>query len=255
MRRAASLRQLFLTGLVLSLAGANALEAQKKGGPGTEPQHWPCQITLRDAVDALGNPVDGILSDGRGTYVNGEDGGLVRCNVVQAPNSGHDGWLEVFIEGTSVRHMRFPAQQAQTAYRKAGYSAFENRGSFEVKFIRDANLVGQTYLRPFRAYVNDRQFSKQARLTGDSFAPDPIDRWSADFRGTSSVFVVPIDDCTWQVTSNPTYPITEGERANFPRVLRLTEAEKNGAPYASADFVMSFSATVRIIGVKPGCGL
>lgn len=253
MRRTAVVQRLLLTGVILSLAGTGTLDAQKKKKPGTEPQNWPCQITLRDAVDTLGNPVDGISSDGRGTYVNGEDGGRVRCNVLQAPNSGHDGWLEVFIDAGSIRYMNLPAQQAQTAYTKTGYTTFENRGSFEVKDIRDANVAGQTYLQPFRAYVNNAQFSKQARLVGDSFAPDPVDRWSTDSRGTSSVFVVPIDDCTWQVTSNPTSPITEGERADFPRVLRLTEAQKNGVPYRAADFVLAFSATVRILGVKPGC--
>jgi hypothetical protein len=75
-----------------------------------------------------------------------------------------------------------------------------------------------------------------------------------DLRGTSSVFVLPLDSCSWQVTSDPSHPITSGEGAQFPRVVALMEAEKSGKAFRSADFAMAFSATVRIIGVKPGCG-
>jgi hypothetical protein len=234
--------------------GTMPVVAQKKPKP-PEPESWPCQLTLRDAVDASGNPVDAINSDGQGTYVHGEDGGRVSCRIVHAPGTAHDGWLASFIDATSVRYMNFPGQSAHTSYTRSGYNTFENRGSFEVKFIRDATIVGQTYLKAFRAYVSGPQFTSQARLMGDSFALAPADRFAIDLRGTSSLFVVPLDDCTWQVTSNPTYPITAGEGASLPRQIGLIEyAKGNTGYYRAADFVLSFSATVRVIGVKPGCG-
>ena len=255
MSRTARVTGRVLAGVALMVIGASPLVAQKKPKP-PEPQSWPCQLTLRDAVDASGNPVDAINSDGQGSYVHGQDGGRVTCTIVDAPGTAHNGWLSSFIDATSVRYMNFPGQSAYTAYTRSGYSAFENRGSFEVKFIKDATIVGQTYLKAFRAYVFGPQFSYQARLMGDSFAPAPADRHAIDLRGTSSLFVVPLDDCTWQVTSNPTYSITAGEGASFPRQTSLIEyANGKTGYYRAADFVLSFSATVRVIGVKPGCGV
>ncbi len=227
--------------------------AQKKP-PKDEPTPWPCQLTLRDAVDEFGNPVDAIQSDGQGSYINGQDGGRVRCHIVQAPINAHDGWLSVWIDAGSTRYVNFPAQTAYAGYTKNGYNTFQNRGSFEVKYIRDATIVGQTYLKAFRAYVNDPQFGRDTgEIGGDSFAGVP-ESWQPELRGTSSVFVVPLDDCTWQITSNPSYPLTEGEGASSPRVARLTERGRGGKFVKAADFVFPFSATARIIGGKPGCG-
>ena len=78
-------------------------------------------------------------------------------------------------------------------------------------------------------------------------------KFTADERGTSSVFVGPIDNCPWQITSDPEAPLTTGEGAAYPRVLRLLEEAKGGGTRAAADFTLAFSATDRVIGVKPGC--
>jgi hypothetical protein len=237
---------------VIAVVGIGWPLAAQKGGGKAVPQDWPCQLTLRDAVDVAGNPVDSIVSDGWGSYVNGQDGNRVRCTIVNAPGTSVDGWLLMFIDADSTRYMTFPAKQAQNAYTRSGYSTFQNRGSFDVNMIRTADVIGQSYLRPYRAYVESSQFGR-IRLFGDSFAVAPPDRFTPDLRGTSSVFVARIDACTWQVTADPISPITAGEGAQSPRILALIEAVKN-TPLRSADFSMAFSATVRIIGVKPGCG-
>jgi hypothetical protein len=234
---------------IAALAGSTGAAQKTK----TDTDSWPCQLTLRDGVDEAGSPVDAIMSDGRGTYVNGEDANRVRCKIAYAPGTAHDGWLEMFIDAGSGRYMTFPGQQARNAYTRSGYMTFANRGSFEVKDIRTADGIGQTYLRAFRAYVEDAQFGGRIRLMGDSFAAAPPDRFTPDLRGTSSVSSMRFDDCTWQVTSDPSSPLGAGEGAQFPRVLALIEAARNGSPIRSADFTLPFSATVRIIGVKPGC--
>jgi hypothetical protein len=251
-------RPLLIQGLVVltcltAISGAPA--SAQKGGPNKPAtQSWPCQLTLRDAMDEFGNPVDAIMSDGQGSYVNGQDGNRVSCTIAHAPGTGHDGWLEMFIDSGSVRSMTFPGRDPQTAYTRGGYNTFANQGSFEVKVIKTADVIGQTYLRAFRAYVNNVQFAGQARFSGNSFALAPIDRFAEDLRGTSSVFVTVIDACTWQVTSDPERALTPGETAVYPRVLELVETKKSGSPIRAADFSMPFSATVRVIGVKPGCG-
>jgi hypothetical protein len=252
LRRKLSALTLFAVCIVF--AGASASMYAQKGGPNKpDTLSWPCQLTLRDGVDESGNPTDAILSDGQGSYVNGQDGTRVKCKIAYAPGTAHDGWLEMFIDADSVRYMTFPGRAAQQAYTKTGYSTFVNRGSFEVKVIRTADVIGATYLRPFRAYVTNPQFAGKARFVGDSFLIGP--NASGEYlEGTSSVFVTVVDACTWQVTSDPAQPITAGESSAYPRVLKLFETKKNGSPVPAADFLMPFPATVRIIGVKPGCG-
>lgn len=239
----------FLIGMCVTAALPAA--AQKKP-PKPEPEYWPCQLTLRDAVDQTGNLTDAIASDGQGSYVHGQDGGRVGCRIPIAPGTALDGWLTMWIDATSARYMNYPAQVAAAAYTRQGYAAFQNRGTFDVKSIRDASIIGQTYLMPFRSYVYSSGFN--ARLMGDSFAPAPADRFALDLRGTSSVFVVPIDNCTWQITSDPVAPLSGGEGATSPRVLRSIESGKGGTWTGTADFTLPFSATVRVIGVKQGCG-
>jgi hypothetical protein len=256
MRASLSIRSLVVATVVAAVLTPLPLAAQKKpggGGPSTEPAHWPCQLTFRDAVDTTGAPVDAIYSDGLGTYIHGQDGNRVRCEIVQAPNSAHDGWLHFTIDAASARYMNFAAREAYVAYTRSGFDAFQNRGTFDVKYIRDATIVGATYLRAYRSYMNDPQFTAGTRLAGDSFAGKPADKFSPDFRGTSSLFVIPLDECTWQVTSNPDHPLLPGEGATLPRVLRVIE-QRGSSTWASADVVSAFSATVRVIGVKPGCG-
>ena len=104
-----------------------------------------------------------------------------------------------------------------------------------------------------RAYMEDAQFGGRIRLMGDSFATAPADKFTPDLRGTTSVFAYRADDCTWQVTSNPSYPIIQGEGAQLPRVFALIEPGRGGSVVRTADVVMPFAATVRVIGVKPGC--
>ena len=248
--RKPSVPVLFLVWIAIVILGASA--SAQRGGPKPDIQSWPCQLTLRDGMDESGNPVDAILSDGQGSYVNGQDGGRVKCKIAYAPGTAHDGWLEMFIDTNSVRYMTFPGRDAQRVYTTTGYSTFFNRGSFEVKVIKTADVVGATYLRPFRAYVDTPQFAGKARFTGDSFLIGPNSSGEV-LTGTSSVFVTVIDGCTWQVTSEPSLPLTSGETAVSPRVLRLFETKKNGSPVPAADFLMPFSGTVRVIGVKPGC--
>ena len=81
---------------------------------------------------------------------------------------------------------------------------------------------------------------------------------------TSSVFVQPIDQCSWQVTSYTTeepallYTSSSREQADTqtsPRVMRITEGAFDMVHQASlrGDFPMPFGATVTIIANKPGC--
>jgi len=240
-------------GIIVAM-GASAA-AQKPGGPKPDTQSWPCQLTLRDAVDEFGTPVDAIMSDGQGTYVNGQEGNRVRCKIAYAPGTAHDGWLEMFIDVGSVRYMRFPGRQAQNVYTRTGYTTFDNQGSFEVKDIKSAGVVGGTYLRAFRAYMEHAQFGGRIRLMGDSFATAPPDRFTPDLRGTTSVSAYRADDCTWHVTSDPGSPITQGEGAQLPRVFALIEAGKGTSIVRTADVTMPFAAIVRVIGVKAGCAV
>ena len=155
---------------------------------------WPCQVTLRDSAG------DKILSDNTGTYVNGVGG--VDCTVASDPASTHYGWLALRFGNRSARWLSFPGQALDVDGR-AGYDGFISRGTLEVKglaqFVVWNGDPSYVDILPFRANVSDRQFAASTgQFSGDSnFTGEPFST------GSSSVFVRPLDDCNWDVWSDP----------------------------------------------------
>src|SRR4029077_14373912 len=124
------------------------------------------------------------------------------------------------------------------------YESFDNNGTFEVVGLAKVgwNPADPTArdVMPFRAYLR-RTYSVQplpdlpfvdglATVYGDSNLNGSSTVGAAD--PTSSVFVQPIDQCSWQVTSYTTeepgllYTSSPREQADTqtnPRVMRITE--------------------------------
>jgi hypothetical protein len=110
---------------------------------------------------------------------------------------------------------------------------------------------------PFRLQIGASAFQNSfGRINGDS-----------NFTGgegsdtTSSVFVQPLDACSWQITSYTNeepflFTGVFGERSStrtMPRVMRIEQ----GLPHSSVigEFPMPFQATITVLGNKPGCPL
>ena len=216
--------------------------------------NWRCRVTLRDASG------DKIQSDGAGSYVDGLGG--VTCYIVNEPGVAHDRWLFLSLPSSGKRGPeRFFRYIGQT-FEGASYPSFSNWGTFEVKGLAKVawNPTGPSPrdVMPFRAYIMHPQLpfaDGYALLSGDSNIVG-----SFGFDGTSSVFVQPIDACSWQVTCYTTeepdlFIGTSGERATrtTPRLMRLTQGSRN--PANVGDFPMAFQATVAITANKPGCPL
>ena len=174
-----------------------------KPGPILDPEDWACSIQLRDA------PGDTITSDGGGAYVHGTGG--VTCRI---DRTRHYNWLYVQIAASSARFMLFPGQAAASG----SYVTFQNRapGTFEVKGLADVAWTGVAYadVMPFRALAASSQFAKGIGLVdGDSNFTG-----ASASSGTSSVFVEPLDACSWRITSytvedTSALMVTSGERA------------------------------------------
>lgn len=254
----------------LTLTTAMVVGGSSDGWAGQKPDptpNWRCQIVFRDAAgDAIKSDTTPGSSSWPKPYRDGVDG--VTCYVV---NDGHhDRWLYMIIEGSrrspSPRFLQFIGQEyPQEAGGNASYSTFRNgsTGSFEVKGLANVewNPADPTRrdVMPFRALLSDTQFPYGARMDGDSNTVG-----SYGFEPTSSVFVQPLDECSWQVTSYTTeepelFIGAFGERLytrTSPRVMRITKnTGKNLPQVVVGDFPMAFQATISIIGNKPGCPL
>jgi hypothetical protein len=223
--------------MVVLVSGAPAAA----GKPDPTPD-WRCRVTLRDAG------LDTVKSDGAGAYVDGAGG--VTCYIVNEPGATHDRWLFLSITGTKrtppTRFMQYVGQ----AFEGRSYPSFRNHGTFEVKGLAKVPWTSPASARdvmPFRSYLRhpDLPFADGlGTFNGDS---NIIGTFGYD--GTSSVFVQPIDACSWQVTSYTTeepdpFVGVSGERMTrtTPRTMRLEEGGQSG------DFPMAFQATVTKLG-------
>ena len=241
---------LALTAAVM-LGDASAAWARQKADPTPDLR---CRVVFRDAGG------DKIQSDLGGTYTDGVGG--VTCYVVNEPGATHDRWLFMSITGTRrTAPTRFVQFRGQT-FEGASYSDFANHGTFEVKGLASIawNPAPPTSrdVMPFRAYLRHPELPFAQGLgtvNGDS-----------NFTGgdpsypTSSVFVQPIDACSWQITSYTTeepnlFVSSFGERAGTrttPRVMRISEGSNKQAGTVG-DFPMPFQATVTITSNTGNC--
>jgi hypothetical protein len=250
--------------LAALVAPAGRLAAQK---PSTDP-NWRCQVVLRDAAgDAIRSDTTPGSASWPKPYRDGVEG--VTCYIIDAPGASHDRWLYMTIESTrrrpSSRFVQFVGQvYPQIAGGTATYESFTNQngGSFEVKGLAmlEWNPLdpARRDVMPFRAYLGSAQFlGGRGRLDADSNFTGGIPSDT-----TSSVFVQPLDACSWQITSYTTeepelFDGQYGERATTrtaPRVMRIWEF-RGSTPVVRGEFPMAFQATISIIGNKPGCPL
>jgi len=241
-----------LPGLV-AVAVLLSMAAARAARPTPPDPDWKCRIVLRDAAG------DTIKSDGAGAYVHGAAG--VTCKIVRTEGAAHYNWLYFQIGGNSARFMLFPGQ----TYGAASYTTIVNRapGTFEVKGLANVPWTGVAYtdVMPFRTTVSSPQLSKGVgQFDGDSNVAGGY--YPSD--GTSSVFVEPLDQCAWRVTSYTTedtsaLSLASGERPGTQtsptRVMRLIEGgtPTSGKATVRGDFPMPFAATITIVGNNPGC--
>ncbi len=248
-------------GALVILGGTAGLWAGGKPDPTPD---WRCKITLHDAS------LDTIKSDDGGAYVDGVGG--VTCKVINEPGATQDRWLFMSITGT--RHdpvTRFIRYIGQTNAAGATYQSFANHGTFEVLGLGKVgwNPNGPTPrdVMPFRAYLRRTYSLPQlpdlpfvdglATVDGDSNLSGSF-KFGAD-DPTSSVFVHPVDQCSWDVTSDPMedvdYSREQADTHFSPRVMRMTEGAFDLVHHATlrGDFPMPFGATVTIVANKPGC--
>ena len=240
---------LVVLGLVLA-TGWTVVHARSKPAPAIP--NWQCEVTLRDA------PGDMILSDTPAgaaprAYIDGVDGVLCQILIKTARTTTGSG---SGFDSRSPRYMLFPGQSNSTG----SYITFLNRFSFEVKTIADVPWTGAPYVdvMPFRAWVADAQFQGgAAKFRGDSNFTG-----GDDLLGTSSVFVEPLDPCSWRVTSYTTedtsaIALTSGERPGTQtdptRVMQLSD-QKGKNLIILGSFPMPFGAEVKVFGNKAGCG-
>jgi len=232
---------------------------------------WRCQIVFRDAAgDAIKSDTTPGSAAWPKPYRDGVDG--VGCIVINEEGVAHHQFLHLTITGTrrkpSPRFIQFVGQShVQPSGSTATYSTFGlgDQGTFEVKKLAavEWNPADPTRrdVMPFRAYFWDSQFPDgYARLDGDSNFTGDI-TGNINWDTTSSVFVQPLNACSWQITSYTSEELflfdgEFGERTSTrtdPRVMRMTEGIKK--PRVRGDFPMPFQATISIIGNKAGCPL
>lgn len=245
----------------LILGGASASWARQKPAPST---NWRCQVVFRDAaLDAIKSDTAPGSTSWPRPYRDGADG--VTCHIIVAEGGSHDRWLWLKVvpprRSANPRFIQFVGQTyPQLSGGTASYTTFANgeEGTFEVKGLATIEWNPNAPTRdvmPFRAYLRHPQFAfGLATLNGDSNFTGGIPSDT-----TSSVFVQPLDACSWQVTSAPEEPFFEGvfgERTSTrtnPRVMRIVEGNKSGT--VRGEFPMPFQVTVSIIGNKAGCPL
>ena len=256
-----------MIGIILLVLSTTTSSGQK---PDPTPD-WRCQVVFRDAAgDAIKSDTTPGSAGWPKPYRDGVDG--VRCTVMNEPGVAHHQWLALSIDSTrrnpSPRVIRYIGQSfQQLSGATASYASFVNQesGTFEVKRLAavEWNPTDPTRrdVMPFRAYLWSSEFlDGYGRLDGDSNYLGPV-TGNVNYDTTSSVFVQPLDACSWQITSytneEPFHLDGEfGERTSTrtsPRVMRLGEGIKK--PRVRGDFPMPFQATISIIGNKPGCPL
>lgn len=215
-----------------------AAHAQKKMPP---PPDWPCIIEFRTAVAGSDDKIQG---DGQGPYVQGQE--AVQCIVRRS--GGNDGNLFVNASRSSPRFLAFPAHASVDG--TSAYAYFENRqpGYFEITDIDTVAYTTPTADRPdpnaaqlrrVRVGIGGTSQFEAGEFWGDSLATDPLTA------GTHSATVVATGPCSWTVS-------WDAGTAAVPRVVALREGPAR-ARVRVGDFVLPFSATVTVIGVKPGC--
>jgi hypothetical protein len=258
---------------VVIVGGTSGSWAGQKPDP---TPNWPCQIVFRDAGgDAIKSDTTPGSAAWPKPYRDGVDG--VTCYIVTGEGSAHYRWLYMIISSSrrslSPRFIQFAGQAyPQLSGSTASYSSFANQdgGSFEVKGLAKVEYdpVDPTHrdVMPFRALLRGAQFVDGfAQMSGDSNFDGAVTgipgTGNIDFDTTTSVFVQPLDACSWQITSHTTgepFPFagTFGERTSTrtdPRVMRIVEGIKK--PRVRGDFPMPFQATISVIGNKPDCPL
>lgn len=231
------------------LLTTGVLEAAKP----TPPPRWPCQITFRDAAgDVIKSDTPTGSASWPKPYVDGVDG--VTCGISQAAGTGEYEWLTLVFDSRSPRYLNYVGQQ----FEGSSYTSFTNRDYFQVKQMAtvswDPANPTAFDMRPFRAFAADSQFAKgEGRFQGDSDFTGNVPG------GTSSVFVQPLDACSWQVWFDPSAPLVAtatGEWADTrvnPRVMQVSES--TGYKVTRGYFPMPFSVVVKVISGKPGCPL
>jgi hypothetical protein len=225
----------FVAALVVMLVDLGAAK------PATTSDNWTCAVTFADRSG------DMIRSDGRNAYTNGVD--RVTCEIYPTGSGGLSGNLHFQPQTRSQRRIRIEGQPGYTAADTA------QPDYFEVGRLRSAQVVGATYLRPFRVTKG----AASMIFRGDSFAS------GTSYDGSSSVFVTPLDACSWEVEFNPDAALvtvdasgiivsagSTSEGATLPRVLALNQLDRTTTTFLGY-FSMPFKARLDIIGNKAGC--
>ncbi len=263
----------------VALTAAVVLCGASESWAGQKPEptpNWRCQIVFRDAAgDAIKSDTTPGSTAWPRPYRDGVDG--VTCYIVTGEGGAHYKWLYMIIESPrrspSPRFIQFVGQtHLQLSGGTASYSTFANQvgGSFEVKGLAKVEWDPLNPTRrdvlPFRALLRSPQFlDGLAQMDGDSNFDGAITgitgTGNINVDTTSSMFVEPLDACSWQITSYTTeeqFPFSGvfGERSSTrtnPRVMRIAEGTRT--PRVRGMFPMPFQATISIISNKPGCPL
>jgi hypothetical protein len=225
------------------IAPTGRLEAAKKPAPSSS--DWGCAATFYDRQG------DVIRSDGGGAYVNGVS--RVECSVYAS--GAKTGNLHLQPDSRSSRRIHLEGQ----TYGSVEYGSEDTAAPdyFEVGDLASAVTVGGTYLRPFRVTKG----SATNVFRGDSFASGTL------YDSSSSVFVTPIDACSWDVEFKPDEPLVTVDadgRAEptstwtDPRLLALYSltTSRGKAVQTLLGYVpMPFGVRIDVIANKPGCPL
>lgn len=224
------------------------------GKPEQDPNtvEWYCAITFRDAAGDL------LKSDGGGVYVNGVDG--VTCRIGGLSDLWSSGRL--YLQVGSWKTNVTPRRKVHLVGQSSGSVSYGDTDIWapnylEVWRLRTATSTSVSYLRPFRV-------SKDAAtvvIRGDSFPTDP--QYGPLYASSSSVFVTPLNACSWNVEFRPsaTVPASDpdlGPEAGVqaPRVLAYitgVSSPKTGGPFLAGYVPLPFQARIDVIGNKPGC--
>lgn len=206
--------------------------------------NWRCQVVFRDAAgDAIrSDTAPGSVPWPR-PYRDGQQGVDLlhrrRRGCVSRPMALHEGREFAKSAEHTIRPVRGP-ELCPAVWRD---SRVHRHRQPERRVVRGEGT------RPGRV--------EPARLDADSNFTGGIPSDT-----TSSVFVQPLDACSWQITSYTTEEPTLfegefGERTSTrttPRVMRIWERLGKNV-LARGEFPMPFQATVSVIGNRPGCPL
>ena len=242
-------RNLLLTALTAavtvigSIAPTGHLQAAKKPAPSSS--DWGCAATFFDRQG------DVIRSDGGGAYVNGVS--RVECSIYMS--GAKTGNLHLQPDSRGPRRIHLEGQ----SYGSVDYTSDDTAAPdyFEVGNLVSALATGGTYLRPFRVTKG----GATNVFRGDSFASGTL------YDSSSSVFVTPLDACSWNVEFRPGEPLvtvdadgrTEPSSTwTDPRELALYSltTSRGKAVQTLLGYVpMPFRVRIDVIANKPGCPL